>query len=464
MASVPKLKEEAWHIGMKSYLRSMIAPYVLVYTDKIGSRLRYTFDLVFRTLLGMPYQLINDKERAAAHEGPLLVYTSDPLSIEVGLRIKAVDLLFEKGLREQRLAPAFLDDLPVLFRTHQRYDLPFDPFAAIFYLVSRYEEYLPHLRDGHDRFDPAGNLLVELGLLETPLVDRYALLIAVLLRRRWPELPMPNRRYRFMPTVDVDMLYAYREKGIWKTAYGFGKAMQESRWDQFQERREVLVGRQADPFDTFDYLLEKHKKSGGDPVYFFLMGDYGGFDKAHSPFRESFRELVKSTADHFKVGLHPSYRSNSQPSLVDRERKLLEDILNRPVVLSRQHYLKVRLPGTYQQLAKRDFEADFSMAYAGYLGFRSGTATPHLFYDLDYEAPTALMVYPTCVMDITLQQYLALSPEQAKQRIDRLIAEVKAVEGTFVSLWHNSSLHDSSPWQGWRAVYEHLLEQASPDA
>lgn len=441
----------------------MTTPAVLVYTDKIGARLRYTFDLVFRTLLGMPYLLTTDRLSAQAHEGPLLVYTSDPLSMEVGLRIKALDLLFEKGLREQRLAPAYLDDLPVLFRTHQRYDLPFDPFAAIFYLVSRYEEYLPHRRDGHNRFDPSDNLLVELGLLETPLVDRYALLVAVLLRRRWPELPMPNRRYRFMPTIDVDQLYAYREKGILRSAYGFGRAIQESRWDLFQERREVLAGRQADPFDAYDYLLQLHKKSGGEAVYFFLVGDYGGHDNAHSPFRESFRELVKSTADHFKVGLHPSYRSNTQPVLVDRERKLLEDILNRPVIWSRQHFLKVRLPGTYQQLAKRDFEADFSMAYAGHPGFRSGTATPHFFYDLDYEAPTALMVYPTCVMDTTLQQYLSLSPEQAKQRIDRLIAEVKAVEGTFVSLWHNSSLHDTGHWTGWRDVYEHLIEQARPD-
>jgi hypothetical protein len=66
-------------------------------------------------------------------------------------------------------------------------------------------------------------------------------------------------------------------------------------------------------------------------------------------------------------------------------------------------------------------------------------------------------------MDTTLQQYLSLSPEQAKQRIDRLIAEVKAVEGTFVSLWHNSSLHDTGDWTGWRDVYEHLIEQARPD-
>lgn len=441
----------------------MQSPEVLVYVERATPRLRYTVDLVFRTFLGWKYSLSTDDADLAHTAGPLLIYTADPLRYEVGLRIKSVDLLFEKGLKEQRLAPAYLEELPILFRTHQRYDIPFDPFAAIFYLISRYEEYLPHMADGHDRFQATGSFMQEHQLLEKPLVDYYALLLAVHLRKRWPELPMPDRQYRFVPTIDVDQLYAFREKGPLRSLYGLANAVQQADWNGLQQRWEVLRGRQADPFDTYDYLLQLHKKCGGDPVYFFLLGDYGGHDNAHSPFREAFRELVKSTADHFKVGIHPSYRSNMQPALIDRERRLLEDILHRPVTRSRQHFLKVKLPGTYQQLIKRDFEADFSMAYATHPGFRSGTATVHPFYDLDTESPTALWIYPTCVMDVTLQQYLELSPEAATHRIKRLINEVKVVEGTFVSLWHNSSLSEQGPWKGWRAVYEQLLAEAHPD-
>jgi hypothetical protein len=436
---------------------------VLVFVERATPRLRYTIDLVFRTLLGWKYALLTDASQLEGYAGPLLIYTADPLKYETGLRIKAVDLLFEKGLKEQRLAPAYLDTLPVLFRTHQRYDIPFDPFAAIFYLVSRYEEYLPYMADVHDRFQAAGSFMHDHQLLEKPLVDHYALLLAVHLRKRWPELPLPNRRYRFVPTIDVDQLYAFKEKGLLRSFFGMAQAMQQADWPDLKHRWHVLRGHQADPFDTYSYLLQCHQNCGGDPVYFFLMGDYGGLDNAHSPFREAFRELVKSTADHFRVGLHPSYRSNIQPALIDRERGLLEDILHRPVTWSRQHYLKVKLPGTYQQLIKRDFDADFSMAYATHPGFRSGTASIHPFYDLDTESPTALWIYPTCVMDVTLQQYLGLSPEEAIARIKALILEVKAVEGTFVSLWHNSSLSDQGPWEGWRTVYEQLLAEAHPD-
>lgn len=438
-------------------------PQVLVYVDRTTPRVKYTMDLVFRYLLGWNYQLTNDGAAVHHHEGAVLVYSADPLHFESGLRIKAVDLLFEKGLKEQRLAPALLDALPVLFKTHQRYDLPFDPFAAIFYLVSRYEEYLPHRADVHQRFQPESSVLFEYGWLEQPLVDHYAILLAVHLRRRWPELPMPQRQYRFLPTIDIDQMYAYREKGLLRSLFALGKSIHQRKWTELRQQWQVLRGEKNDPFDTFEYLLTLHKRCEGDPVYFFLLGDYGGHDNAHSPFTNAFKELVKSTADHFQVGLHPSYRSNHETELIDRERKLLEDILHRPVTLSRQHFLKVTLPGTYQQLIKRDFEADFSMAYASRPGFRSGTASVHPFYDLDAESLTSLLVYPTCVMDTTLQQYMQLTPEEAIEKIKRLIAEVKSVEGTFVSLWHNSSLGDFGPWEGWRQVYEALLAEAHPN-
>jgi hypothetical protein len=41
--------------------------------------------------------------------------------------------------------------MPV-FCQRQIGDLPFDPLAATFYLVSRYEEYLPFIPDEHGRF------------------------------------------------------------------------------------------------------------------------------------------------------------------------------------------------------------------------------------------------------------------------------------------------------------------------
>ena len=100
------------------------------------------------------------------------------------------------------------------------------------------------------------------------------------------------------------------------------------------------------------------------------------------------------------------------------------------------------------------------MGFAEYPGFRAGTCTPYFFYDLDEEVERKLLIVPFQLMDATLKYYMHSDIEQAKEEAKKIIDEVKAVKGTFISLWHNESLSDSDEWAGWRKVYEDLLSYA----
>ena len=66
--------------------------------------------------------------------------------------IKAYGLLTEKGISNQEIIFDYWNKLPIFFNVKDSV-LPFDIFSASFYLVSRYEEYLPHIKDKYDRFD-----------------------------------------------------------------------------------------------------------------------------------------------------------------------------------------------------------------------------------------------------------------------------------------------------------------------
>ncbi len=433
---------------------------ILLYSDRYSSRLRYSLDLIFHTLLGTDYTLTHDPETLLSATGPRIAYAVDPQLYEGALPIRAVELLFEKGLQDQNIAIGQHLDTKTLFRTSKRYPLPYDLFAAVFYLVSRYEEYLPHRSDTHDRYLHTESIACREGFLETAIVDRWVNQLRQQLLERWPDLPLRKPVYQFIPTIDIDQLYAYRQKSWVRIAGGLFSELRHGRWQSFRQRLRVLSGTQADPFDTYHWLNQQHQEHGAEPVYFMLMGDYGQLDNAHNPRNEHFREHIRTLADRNRIGLHPSVRSTENQQLIDREKALLEEILNRPVDLSRQHFLKLRLPQTYQQLVKRDFTADFSMGYAAAPGFRSGTATPHFFYDLDHESPIKLKIYPTIVMDVSLRVYLDLGPAAASEKITALIRECKAVGGTFVSLWHNSSFSEPDGWVGWEAVYSRLLAEA----
>lgn len=144
--------------------------------------------------------------------------------------------------------------------------------------------------------------------------------------------------------------------------------------------------------------------------------------------------------------------------MFEKEKDRLEDIIDRPVTQSRQHYLKLRFPKTYQNLLKLGIANDYTMGFASLAGFRAGTCTPFPFFDLSKNQCTELMIFPFQVMDVTLKNYMHLNPEKASQLIEELMLEVKKVDGTFISLWHNESLKESGQWAGWRKVFEKIQE------
>ena len=63
-------------------------------------------------------------------------------------------------------------------------------------------------------------------------------------------------------------------------------------------------------------------------------------------------------------------------------------------------------------------------------------------------------------MDATLLYYLKLSPQASLIQISELIEEVKNVNGTFISLWHNDTFSNHKQWEGWQSVYTEMVKVA----
>ena len=192
-----------------------------------------------------------------------------------------------------------------------------------------------------------------------------------------------------------------------------------------------------------------------------LLGEYGVNDKNVPPDSKKLRSLIKSLADYSEVGIHPSYGSNKNKNKFKKETIILNKILKREVTQSRQHFLILKLPSTYRNLIDLDIKDDYTMGYALQVGFRASICSPYYFYDLDMELSTSLVIHPFAVMDATLKYYMKVAPEEAMNYIKPLIEEVKAVNGTFISLWHNESLSENKLWLGWKKVYEQMVEMAS---
>jgi hypothetical protein len=402
--------------------------------------------------------MTDNADEFAAASGVKVSYTQQAIKDE--LFFYSRHLLFETGISEQNISVFDWEGNPVFFAAGKTSALPFDPFSCGFYLVSRYEEYLPHIRDSNDRFDAHNSLAYQHNFLEKPVVNQWAEMIRKKLSEKYPELKFPVKNYRYEPTIDIDNAYAYRQKGFMRTVGGYAKAFLKFDFEDIRMRTRVLTRTRKDPYDTYTYQLELQKKYSLKPVYFFLVGDYGVNDKNLSTQNRRFRELIRHISDYAEVGVHPSFGSNTEPSRLQTEISRLKNILHRDITQSRQHFLMLKFPNTYRNLLDRDITDDYSMGFANEIGFRAGICTPFNFYDLDLESETTLRIHPFAAMDATLNLYMHLSPDEALQKVKNLIAETKKVNGVFTSLWHNETLSDEKQWKGWKKVYEEIVEEA----
>jgi hypothetical protein len=430
-----------------------------IYTHKITHRNKYVFNLIFKDILGIDFKLTSDQEEFKAHTEAKLSYTNHAVADE--LFFCARTLLFETGITEQNIVVFEHNLTKVFFATNKVASLPFDVFASSFYLVSRYEEYLPHIRDDHDRFEPKNSLAHIHGFLQTPVVNIYAGWIKELIQQKYPDFIFPEKKYSFISTIDIDNAYAFAQKGFVRSVGGFLKSSLTFNLKEFLTRAKVLIGLEKDPYDTYDFQLQLLKKYKFKSVYFFLVGNYGVNDKNLSVLNSKFQTLMKMVGDYAQVGIHPSYGSNGNRLQLKKEIARLSRVLHRDIHKSRQHFLKLRLPETYRDLIEADISDDYTMGYASYVGFRASICSTFNFYDLDMELETKLKVHPFAFMEGTLKYSLKTEPKQAMNIIKPLIDEVKNVNGCFISLWHNDSLNNRNLWEGWQQVYEDMVKYAS---
>jgi hypothetical protein len=160
------------------------------------------------------------------------------------------------------------------------------------------------------------------------------------------------------------------------------------------------------------------------------------------------------------MGIHPSYYATSK-ALLDKEKATLEEITGFKVHQSRQHYIKLKIPDTYHLLASCGITEDYSMGYGTHLGFRAGTGSSFLWYNLENGQATAMRIHPFCFMDTTAHYEQGLTPAQAFEALGTMAAQLKEANSTLVTIFHNFSLGTAREWHGWADAYKHFLAQES---
>ncbi|HTL10744.1 MAG TPA: hypothetical protein VL307_20870 [Chitinophagaceae bacterium] len=432
----------------------------LFYCHTITPRLRYIVDFISKELFEEPITCTSSLEEYSAFTGPRFNYSDKDFS-EQEFYLKPVALLFEKDIRPQAIECFEVDYQKAFFQTSG--DFAFDVLAASFYLLSRYEEYLPHEKDMYGRFAHTHSLAYKEHFLHLPLVNIWLEDLKKKLKKKFPALVFRRRPFKFIPSYDIDIAWSYRHKGWLRNMAGYLRSVKEGKWWQVRERWNVLNNKAADPFDAYEWLDALHLYCKIKPIYFFLVAQkYQGYDRNTPTSSKALQELIAYFSVVYKVGLHPSWQSsvsdNSKTLLEEKE--WLEVIIDRPLEHSRQHYIKFTLPQSCRRYIEAGLLKDYSMGYGSINGFRASVASSFHWFDLENNETTALQFFPFCFMDANAFYEQKLTPQQAYEELMHYYNTIKKLNGLFVIIWHNQFLGTDKTFAGWRETYELFMKES----
>ncbi|PIF00771.1 MAG: hypothetical protein CR994_03705 [Maribacter sp.] len=426
---------------------------LLIYTYKITPRFSYVMRQIFTRVLGIKVSYTTKVEDFIKHTGAKMTYTKQPLQNEFFVRSN--DLLFEQGINDIQINVADWEGVPCFFTTGGNSALPFDIFSASFYLLSRYEEYLPHVKDMHGRFSPKDSVAYQNGFLTLPVVDIWANKLLDRLLERFPDMEVRKPTYRYTSIIDVTTSHCFAHKGLTRSVAGFLLDLVNLRLKRLFKRILVWLGLRRDPYDNFDFLIEKRKEYDINCMFFFQFAMYSTYDKNVSPNNNNFRFLIKSMADYCKVSLAASYSSFNDVEVLRKEKKNLAEVINRQVKYSRMRYNRVDVPQTYRNLVDAEFTDDFTMGYTHEIGFRAGTSFPFYLYDINLELQQPIRVHPFAFHDYALHG--EGSVEDILNKVKLLYQEVKKVNGELVSVFSNELLGAENHID-WKVIYEEIIK------
>ena len=427
---------------------------LLIYTHKITPRFSYVMRQVFTRILGIEVSYTTKVEDFIKHSGAKITYTKQPLQNEFFVRSN--DLLFEQGINDIQINVADWEGVPCFFIASENSSIPYDIFSASFYLLSRYEEYLPHVKDVHGRFSPKDSLAFQNNFLRLPVVDIWANKLLDRLLERFPDLEIKRKSYKYTSIIDVNSSHCFAHRGFSRSLAGFLLDLGNFRIRRLFKRIVVWFNPKNDPYNNFAFLIDIKKKYNLNCMFFFQFASYSTFDKNVSPNNNNFRFLIKSIADYCKVSLATSYSSFNDSELLKREKKNLEGVINRQVEYSRIRYNRVDVPQTYRDLVDTGFTDDFTMGYTHEIGFRAGTSFPFYLYDINLEVQQPIRVHSFAFHDYALHEDTSMN--DILDKVKSLYQEVKKVNGKLISVFSNELLGTEHNID-WKEAYETIINK-----
>ena len=313
-------------------------------------------------------------------------------------------------------------------------------------IYTRKEEYSPRRLDQYGCFPYADSTYQN--VLE-PTVSNFLIDNGFVIE--YPD----NRQFAVCLTHDVDEIYPPLKHTL-LSALTFLKKR-----DFFGLREQVFWkqhGKKKSPYWNFQKIMDLEEKYGACSSFYFLATDADIY-RFRYHIEDLEDELGQITDKGWEVGLHGGYYAYDNLEEILVEKKRLEQVLGGKVTGYRNHYLRFKVPDSWEYLAKAGFKYDTTFGYNEMVGFKNGMCHPFRPYNLQSGREVNILEIPLTIMDSTLFE-MVTSYNEAWDLAKRLVDTVASCHGVFTLNWHSDSF--TCPFKERRPeLYEKILKYCS---
>jgi peptidoglycan/xylan/chitin deacetylase (PgdA/CDA1 family) len=205
------------------------------------------------------------------------------------------------------------------------------------------------------------------------------------------------------------------------------------------------------PFCNFSEIMNIEEKYGAKSTFFFMAESPG--EQGHSYEIEALEpEITKIIDRGWEVGLHGGHTTYLDTKKMRLKKARLEKVTRKPVLGYRNHFLRFRIPDTWEYLRQAEFRYDSTFGYADCSGFRNGLCHPFRPYNLNTGQEINILELPLVIMDRALDRYMSLDEETRWDIIKNLIDATEKCHGVITILWHNTCMYGQ-----WNILYDKIL-------
>ena len=400
---------------------------------------KYILDVVFIEFLGLDYQLevaSNDYEIILSNNKKLIIkdkfFNNYPNTLEY--------------LKQENI-PNSIKEL--------------DMFAACFFMLTRWEEYVNKTRDEHNRFPAYASLAYKEGFLDKPIVNELIEEFKQQLLQLDNSLVFKEQEFKLVLTHDVDAIYRWKNLvQVLRVAVGdlIKRKNIKLAFDRVLEYIFIKKGLKKDPFDTFDWLMDVSESVGVKSRFYFMSGGITEHDNRYKIDEEKSLEIIEKIKNrNHIIGIHPSYNAYNNFEQLKKEKKFLEQMTNQKIIEGREHYLRFEVPTTWQIWEDNRMHLDSTCGYADREGFRCGTGDEFSVFNILTRKKLNLKERALIFMDDNHHSYDNISIEESYQRVKKLIELSKNHHSTITLLFHNSIFINNKKIN-FRKLYNDILE------